>query len=134
METTMTTTYTAYFRNDAEYATQQFEADTPQQALETARQFLDQHGEDLIFEAYDGGMAVDEIEIRTDDADELAVWHSEDLALRLAARDLLDALEYVAGHASMARHHANERGWIASLENVEKAARAAIAKAKGSQP
>jgi hypothetical protein len=29
----------------------------------------------------------------------------------------------------MARHHANQGGWIASLENVEKAVRAAIAKA-----
>jgi len=42
---------------------------------------------------------------------------------------LIEALEYIAGHASMARHHANQRGWIASLENVEKAARDAIAKA-----
>jgi hypothetical protein len=40
---------------------------------------------------------------------------------------LIEALEYIAGHASMARHHANQRGWIASLENVEKAARDAIA-------
>jgi hypothetical protein len=40
---------------------------------------------------------------------------------------LIEALEYVAGHASMARHYANERGWLASLENVEKAARDALA-------
>jgi hypothetical protein len=44
-----------------------------------------------------------------------------------AAAQMFEALAYIAGHASMARHHANERGWLASLENVEKAAREAIA-------
>ena len=45
---------------------------------------------------------------------------------------LQETLEYIVGHASMARHHANQRGWIASLQNVEKAAREGIALLKKS--
>ncbi len=88
------TTYTAYFRGNAEFATKEFVAKTPEKALRMARDFLEQHGDELDFEPYDhGGMAVDEIEICTDGADELAVWRGEDLRLRLAARDLLKALQ-----------------------------------------
>jgi hypothetical protein len=87
------TTYTAYFRTDAEYATHRFEADTPDQALALARQLYDDDPLELMFASYDGGMPVSEIEIHGPDGDELALWRDEDLRLRLAARDLLEALE-----------------------------------------
>jgi len=43
------TTYTAYFRTDADFATQEFEADTPEQALAQARTFCEDHTEELVF-------------------------------------------------------------------------------------
>jgi hypothetical protein len=36
------TTYTAYFHTDAEWASCDFEADTPEHALALARQFYDE--------------------------------------------------------------------------------------------
>jgi hypothetical protein len=86
-------TYTATFRTDAEFATRDFKAATPEQALKKARRFYDDDPLDLMFESYDGGMPVNEIAINDADDDEVAVWLDEDLRLRLAARDLLDALE-----------------------------------------
>jgi hypothetical protein len=68
-------------------------ADTPQQALALARAFHDDHTEDLMFEGYDDNQPVNEIEISGRDGDELAVWYDNDLRLRLAASDLLDAVE-----------------------------------------
>jgi hypothetical protein len=57
------TIYTAYFRTDADYAEHRFDADTPEQSLALARAFNDEHTEDLIFQGYDGGMLINEIEI-----------------------------------------------------------------------
>jgi hypothetical protein len=87
------TTFTAYFRTDADFATREFEASTPKQALRKARKFLDTHVEDLMFEDYDSGMPVNEIEIQDKHRSEVAVWYDDDLRVRLAASDLLDALE-----------------------------------------
>jgi hypothetical protein len=67
------TTYTAYFRTDADYATRRFEADSPEQALALARQLYDDDPLDLMFEPYDGGMPVNEIAIHDPDYNELAV-------------------------------------------------------------
>ena len=50
--------------------------------------------------------------------------------LFLAAPELLEALEYVLGHASMAKN-ANALGQAQSLMNVAERARKAINKAKG---
>jgi hypothetical protein len=86
-------TYTAYFRTDDQYATHDFEADTPEQALALARQLHNDNQLDLMFEPYDGGMPVDEIAIQDANFNELAVWRDADLHLRLAANDLLEALE-----------------------------------------
>jgi hypothetical protein len=86
-------TYTATFRTDAEYARHDFKAATPAEALALARAFYDDHTEELYFESYDSGMEVDEIEISGPDGSELAVWQDEDLALHLAASDLLEALQ-----------------------------------------
>jgi hypothetical protein len=113
-------TYTAYFRSDADFATRDFEADTPEQALELARRFYDDDPSDLMFESYIDGMPVNEIAIKGDDHNELAVWLDEDLRLRLAARDLLEAAELV-----VARWEQGDlAGAVRQLDD-------AIAKAKG---
>jgi len=122
------TTYTAYFRTDAEYATEQFEADTPEQALALAREFDISR---LYLEAYDGGMPINEIAIQTADHDEVAVWRDDDMHLRLAARDLLDALtdlvERDRAEAAACGFIDDEMSWLED-------ARRAIAKAKGGAP
>jgi hypothetical protein len=87
------TTYTAYFRTDAEFATREIKATTPEQALRKARRLYADDPFGLMFESYHGGMPVNEIVIEDADHEELAVWHDDDLRLRLAASDLLDALE-----------------------------------------
>src|ERR1700692_5158365 len=86
------TIYTAYFRTDAEFATREIKAATPEQALKKLRRFYDNDPLDLMFESYDGGMPVNEIAINDADDDELAVWQDEDLRLRLPARGLAAAL------------------------------------------
>jgi hypothetical protein len=88
-------TYTVTFRTDAEFATRDFEAETPEQALALARQFYDDDPLDLDFESYYEAMPVNEITINDADDDEVAVWLDDDLRLRLAARDLLEAAELV---------------------------------------
>ena len=88
-------TYTAYFRTDAEFATRQIKAVTPEQALKKACRFYDDHPSDLMFESYDSLMPVNKIAVKDADYNELAVWLDEDLRLRLAARDLLEAAELV---------------------------------------
>jgi hypothetical protein len=88
-------TYTAYFRTDADYAERDFAADTPNQALKKARRFLSTRRDDLLFDHYDDGFPVNEIAICGDDYTEVAVWLDDDLHLRLAARDLLEAAEKV---------------------------------------
>jgi hypothetical protein len=89
------TTYTAYFRTDAESATRDFVASTPEQALKKARRFHEAHADQLLFEHYDEIAPVNEIAIWSDEGDDLAVWHDDDLRLRLAASDLLAAAELV---------------------------------------
>jgi hypothetical protein len=117
------TTYIATFRTDADHAEHEFNAKTPDRALAKARAFHDEHTEDLMFESYDGGMPVNEIAISGPGGDELAVWRDEDLRLRLAARDLLDALEAALERLEINNLDGEEDGYIAQ-------AQAAIAKAK----
>lgn len=86
------TSYRVYLRSDLQWAVRAFEADTPEQALELARRFADDHFDELDFESYQGGdCPLNEIEVCDDTADELAIWRDDDLRLRLAAQDLLDA-------------------------------------------
>jgi hypothetical protein len=125
------TTYTAYFRTDAEFAYYDFEAETLEQALALARKLYEDDPSELDFETYDGGMPVNEIAIRDADANELAVWQHDDLTLRLAARDLLDALtdlvERDRAEAASCGFTDDEMSWLED-------ARRAIAKAKGGAP
>jgi hypothetical protein len=114
------TTYTAYFRTDAEFATREFKAATPEQALKRARRFHSTHADQLSFERYDDSGPVNQIDIWNDQGDDLAVWHADDLRLRLGARDLLEAAELVVARW--------ERG---DLAEAVRGLASAIAKAKG---
>jgi hypothetical protein len=114
------TTYTAYFHTDADYAARKFVADTPEQALEKARRFHDGDPSRLMFESYNDVMPVNEITIHDAGCNKLAVWFDDDMHLRLAARDLLDAAELVVARW--------ERG---DLAEAVRGLSAAIAKAKG---
>jgi len=87
------TTYDVYFRSDAQRASVDIEADSPEQALALARE-IDAPRE-LWFYPYDGIMPVNEIVVTDPDGEEVAGWLDDDLRLRLAARDLLDAAELV---------------------------------------
>ncbi len=125
------TTYRAYFHTDTDYATRHFEADTPEHALALARQLYDDDPSDLMFEPYRAGMPVNEIAIHDADYKQLAVWRDEDMHLRLAARDLLDALtelvERDRDEAASCGFTDDEMSWLED-------ARRAIAKAKGGAP
>jgi hypothetical protein len=127
-------TYTAYFRTDADWADKTFKAKTPEQALAQARAFHDEHDGELLFQEYDGGLPLNEIEIVSPEGDELAIWRDKDLWLRLAAQDLFDALE-TQTDAAQAVIDAWATGDLAravrTLTGATSAARAAIAAAKG---
>ena len=125
------TIYTAYIRTDAEYAVEQIEAATPEQALALARKlYWEDHSLELCFQSY-GGLDVNEIAIHTDDHDELAVWRDDAKRMQLAARDLLDALtdlvERDRAEAASCGFTDDEMSWLED-------ARRAIAKAKGGAP
>jgi len=119
-------TYTAEFRTDADYATRDFSARSPQDALKQARAFCDERAEDQIFESYDGGHPVNEITVRDIKGHEVALWQDDELRLRLAAADMLEALELcVHCLADLARLDDGTPS-ISALNQ----ARAAIARAK----
>ncbi len=122
------TTNTAYFRTDFETANHEIEADTPEQALIKAQELYENDPSELWFEPYDGGMPVNEIEVIDDDYNEVALWLDDDLRLRLAAQDLLDALEELVARD---RAEAAESGFTDDEMTWLEDARRAIAKAKG---
>jgi hypothetical protein len=113
------TTYTVYFRTDAESASRDIKADTPEQALVFAQQ-MDAPGE-LCFDPHNAIMPVNEIVVCDPEGKEAAHWRDDDLRLRLAAGDLLEALEFIA--ADIEEGIKDKSAWL-------RIARAAIAKAK----
>jgi hypothetical protein len=127
------TTYTATFRTADTWATEDIEAETPELALQRARELADNDINALDWSTYDpASVPLDEIEI--DGPDEAgAVWQSEDLALRLAAPDVLDALEAQTDAAQAvidAWAKGDLAGAVRMLDGSIPAARGAIAKAK----
>jgi hypothetical protein len=120
-------TYTAEFRTDADYATHTFKARSPRHALKQARALYDEHTEDLIFMSYDGGHPVNEIEVTDADGAVVAVWHDDDLRLRLAADDMLEALDLCIDCLTELARDDDGTPSISALNQ----ARAAVAKAKG---
>jgi hypothetical protein len=86
-------TYTATFRTADTWATEFIDAETPEKALQQARALIGSDANTLDWCSYDPfSIPLDEIEINGADGTG-AVWQSQDLALRLAALDLRDALE-----------------------------------------
>jgi hypothetical protein len=127
------TTYTAYFRTDAEYATYEFKAETPEQALALAQKLYDDDPLELMFESYDDLHPVNEIEI-SGPTGEFALWRDEDLWLKLSAREVLEALEECSSFLDAASRLYEQNGLrrqAAKLLTALSAARATIAKAKG---
>jgi hypothetical protein len=114
------TNYTAYFRNAAEFAELDIEADSPEKALAIARATVTDNFDALTFQNYDGALPVDEIAICDGDYTELAVWYDDDLRLRLAGKDLLAAARLV-----IARWGAGD------LAEAVRELSAAVAKAEG---
>jgi hypothetical protein len=120
-------TYTAYFYTDANYARQELQADTPEQALAAARALDADNDTGLYFTNYDDDQPVNQIDILDEDGNEVAFWYDDDLRLRLAAPKLLEALQYC--DMTLADLEASKRkGYIAHAKEL---ARAAIAKVKG---
>ena len=118
-------TYTAEFRTDADHASCAFKARSPQDALKQARAFYDERTEELIFERYDDGHPVNEIALRDADGNQVALWQDDDLRLRLAAGDMLEALELcVDCLADLARlddgtpDNLSDRLWIAGIHST----------------
>ena len=83
------TTYRAEFFTAADYAVRNFEADTPEQALELARRFYDEDTGELDFRSYDDNAGLDQVQIWDNERGTLASWESDDYRLRKAAPELL---------------------------------------------
>lgn len=119
-------TYTAEFHTDADYAYRAFKARSPQDALKQARAFYDERTEELIFERYDDGRSVNEIALRDADGNHVALWQDDELCLRLAAGEMLEALELCADCLADVARLDDGTPSISALNQ----ARAAIARAK----
>ena len=120
-------TYTAEFRSDVDYATREFKARSPRDALRKARAFSDGHADALSFEHYSGAHPINEIAVHDAAGDEVALWQDEDLRLRLAAGDLFDALELCVECLSELTRLDDGTPSVSALDR----ARAAIARVKG---
>jgi hypothetical protein len=96
--TTTKKTYRAEFFTAADYAYRNFEAESPEQALELARRFYDEDSGELDFRSYDDNAGLDQIQIRDSERGTLASWVSDDYCQRQAAGDLLAALNLVIPH------------------------------------
>ena len=119
--------YTVSFRTDADYATRAFKARSPQDALKQARAFYEEREEDLIFKSYGDIHPVNGIEVRDANGDSVAVWRDDNLRLRLAAGDLLEALELCVDCLAELARLDDGTPSVSALDR----ARAAIAKARG---
>jgi uncharacterized membrane protein YccC len=125
--------YEAYFYTEADWAQTTIKAKTPEQALQRARKIESEETETLNFQSYDSGAGVEHIEIQSADGSTVAEWRSEDLRVRLAARDLLEALESQTNAAQAVIDNWSEGDLAAAVRSLDEsieAARAAIAKAK----
>lgn len=131
------TTYTAIFRTADTWATAEIEARTPERAMQKARALAEKELDTLDWCTYDpNSVPLEEIEI-SGPRGIGPVWQSADLALRLAAGDLLEALDEQT-EATQAVIDAWEMGDLAgavrTLNAMTDGARVTIAKAKGGAP
>ena len=130
------TKYIAHLYTEADWAETEIKAATPAQALERAREIEADRLEILDFQSYGGaGDGVEHIRIiRASDGETVAEWKSKTLTLRLAASDVLDALEAQTDAAQAvidAWAKGDLAGAVRMLDGSISSARAAIAKAKG---
>ena len=129
----MPKSYRAEFFTTADWAKHDFEADSPQQALELAQQFYDQNLGELEFCSNDEIQPLEQIQIWDPEHGTLALWESEDFSLRQSASELLLALT-----KALAALNAAPRFQVRSLDTDSYAIAAlcerAIAKAKGGRP
>jgi len=127
-------TYTATFHASHVFASEDIKARTPRQALKRAHALYGDDGSGLDWWPYDPSYKpLDQIEIESPTGEEKG-WQSEDVALRLAAQELLDALEAQTGAAQAvidAWDMGDLAGAVHALEGFIPAARTAIAAAKG---
>jgi hypothetical protein len=121
-----TKTYKVNFASDAEFASEHIDADTPEQALAMARRLYEDDPSALWFEPYTG-MEVNEIIVYDAKGDESAVWYDDDMRLRLAASELLEALEDLVERE---RAEAADSGFADDEMTWLEDARRAIAKVK----
>jgi hypothetical protein len=88
------TTYQVYFRSDLQWGRHDFDAETPEQALALAQRFAEEKWDVLDLDYYEAcDCPINDIEVCDAEHNLLAVWLDDDMRLRRAARDLLDALE-----------------------------------------
>jgi hypothetical protein len=121
-----TRTYRAEFFTAADYAVRNFEAETPEQALQLARQFFEDDLIELDFRSYDDHAGLDEIEVWSREDGKRTSWQSDEYRQRKAAPELLSALQLILPHYADFL-----RGAGADLEECEgyRRANAAIANA-----
>jgi hypothetical protein len=88
-------TYIVTFRTDQDSASEEITAASPEAALADARAIAADRDRlaSLYFEPYSDYIPVAEIVVDSPDGERVAEWISPDLLLRLAAPDLLAALE-----------------------------------------
>ncbi len=131
------TNYTATFLHRSRLGRTEYQAATPAQALQRAREIEADQLEILDFQRYDPLPAPASNISKSSalpDGQPVAQWKSEDLILRLAASDVLDALEVQTGAAQAvidAWAKGDLAGAVRTLDGSMSAARAAIGKAKG---
>jgi hypothetical protein len=126
-------TYIAYFYTDANYASEEIEADTPEQALALARE-MNERDEVEHFHHYDEGPPVNHIEILDADRNELGHWRDDDLLLRMAGPELLDILKEQTDAAQAVIDNWSSGDLAAAvnaLEGLIEPARGIIARAEG---
>lgn len=96
--TTTKNIYRAEFFTAADYAYHDFEADTPEEALQLARDFYDEDIGELDFRSYDDNAGIEYIQIWGGEHGMLAIWKSDDYCRSQAAGDLLAALNLILPH------------------------------------
>jgi hypothetical protein len=125
------TTYKVYFRSDLQSGRHDFDAETPEQALALAQRFAEEQWDVLDLDYYEAcDCPINEIEVCDADYNLLTVWLDDDMRLRLAARDMLAALQAISKWWTEGLP-ASQNGEDEMPAEIFDAMRFAIAKAKG---
>ena len=87
------TNYIITFSTEAEHGSCDIIAETPQQALELARKTWEGNPDAINWEHYCERQCLTDIVVMNESEDVLVTWKDPDESVRLAAPDLLEALE-----------------------------------------